>query len=558
MERKDNPEELFTEQETKLLEGQEFIPRSRLVKSVGIFGSFTLVSRILGLVREQVFAYLFGAGIFTDAFVVAFRIPNLLRDLFGEGVLSSALVPVFSDYLVNRGKEESWKLANVVINSILVILSALIILGIIFSPFLVKLYAAGYQAIPGKIEMTIKLTRIMFPFLLLVSLAAIAMGILNSFQHFGTPALAPTLFNLGMIFSGIFLAPIMPRFGQEPIVAMALGVLLGGLGQMLVQFPTLRKEGFQYQWILNFHHQGLRKMLILMTPAIMGLAATQINIFVDTFCASRLSPGSVSYLNYAIRLVYLPLGIFGVSVATVTLPTISNLVARKEVEQVKAAFSRSWRLVLFLTLPATVALIVLRVPLIALLFQHGLFNIQDTIATSKALVFYIAGLFAYASVRVMAATFYSLGEPRVPVKAGLAAMAVNVIGDFSLMGPFGYQGIAFATSLSGITNMSILFLQLRKRLGNLKGERIFDLVGRVMTASLGMAIVTVVLLAFLNRYFPWSIDFRFRLLQVIAGMIVGGITFATIAFILKIDEIRLIYRLVKSRFPRGVNAGTGR
>jgi putative peptidoglycan lipid II flippase len=293
-----------------------------------------------------------------------------------------------------------------------------------------------------------------------------------------------------------------------------------------------------------------------MTPAVIGLAATQINILVDTSCASRLLPGSVSYLNYAIRLVYLPLGVFGVSIATVTLPTISHLVARQETGQIKTAFSRSLRLVLFLTIPATVALIILRIPLISLLFQHGTFDRQDTIATSGALVFYVIGLFAYSSVRVLAATFYSLGESRLLVKAGFIAMAVNVVGDLSLMGPFGYQGIAFATSISGITNMSILLYQFKKRLGNLKEARIFYFLGRVIISCVGMAIVTGMLLAFLNRYFPWT-DFRFRLLQVIMGIFAGGATFITITLLLKIEEIRYIYRLFRERFSLRKKTGEG-
>jgi putative peptidoglycan lipid II flippase len=353
----------------------------RIARSTGVVSSATFLSRILGLVREQVFAYLFGAGFATDAFIAAFRIPNLLRDLFAEGALSSAFIPVFTDHVTNQGSEKAWELANLVLNLLLITLCAIVILGIVFSPYIVQLIAPGFGDEPGKQELTTHLSRIMFPFLLLVALAALVMGILNTFRRFGVPALAPTMFNLGMIAGGIFLSP----YFDPPIVGMALGVLLGGFGQLAIQLPVLRKMGFKYRFRINLRHPGVKRILFLMTPATLGLASTQVNIFVNTLIASLLPQGSVSYLNYSFRLMQFPIGVFGVAVATVTFPIISAYAAKKEMGEVVSTFSSSLKLVFFLAIPSAVFLAVASKPVISVLFQHGRFTYLDTLATSQAL-----------------------------------------------------------------------------------------------------------------------------------------------------------------------------
>jgi len=320
--------------------------QDKIARSTGIVSSATLLSRVLGLVREQVFAYLFGAGFVTDAFIAAFRIPNLLRDLFAEGALSSAFIPVFTDHLTNQGKQKAWELANLVLNLLLITLCVVVILGIIFSPYIVKLIAPGFGEEMGKQELTTLLSRIMFPFLLFIALAALAMGILNTFRRFGVPALAPTMFNLGMIAGGLFLSPLF----DPPIIGMALGVLLGGLGQLVIQLPTLRNIGFKYRFKINLRHPGVKRILLLMVPATLGLASTQVNIFVNTLIASFLTQGSVSYLNYSFRLMQFPIGVFGIAVATVTFPIISAYAAKKEMGQLLSTYTSSLKLVFFLTL----------------------------------------------------------------------------------------------------------------------------------------------------------------------------------------------------------------
>ena len=372
--------------------------QDKIARSTGVVSSATFLSRILGLVREQVFAYLFGAGFATDAFIAAFRIPNLLRDLFAEGALSSAFIPVFTDHLTNQGKEKAWELANLVLNLLVITLCVIVILGIIFSPYIVQIIAPGFGKEAGKQELTSLLSRIMFPFLLLVALAALVMGVLNTFRRFGIPALAPTMFNLGMIAGGIFLSPLF----DPPIIGMALGVLLGGFGQFAIQLPTLRRIGFKYRFKINLRHPGVKRILLLMAPATLGLASTQINIFVNTLIASLLPQGSVSYLNYSFRLMQFPIGVFGVAVATVTFPIISDYAAKKQTGELISTFSSSLKLVFFLTIPSAVFLAVASQPVISVLFQHGKFTYLDTVAASQALMFYCIGLFAYSSVRLTA------------------------------------------------------------------------------------------------------------------------------------------------------------
>ena len=515
-------------------------PTDKMVKSTGVVSSATLLSRIFGLVREQVFAYLFGAGLYTDAFVAAFRIPNLLRDLFAEGVMATAFVPVFIDSLTNQGKEEAFHLANLVINALLVILSIVILLGIIFSPALVRLITPGFDKIPGKIELTTLLAQIMFPFLLLVSVAAVCMGMLNSFGHFSTPALAPTMFNLGTILAGFLICP----FFDPPIIGMAIGTLLGGMGQLFIQLPALRRRGFHYKPVFNLHHPGVKKILILMTPAIFGVASTQINIFISTNLASLLPEGSVSYLNYSYRLMYLPLGVFGVAVATVNLPLVSSLVAQKKMDEVRATFASSLKLVLFLIIPSTIFLMTASQPIISVLYQHGKFTFFDTVATSKALLFYSLGLFGFATMRVTAPVFYALNEVKTPVMISATAVVVNIILNFILMHPLGYNGLALATSIAGIVNCSLLLWKIDKKIGPLDKKDIGRNTFKILLASLIMG-GAVFLIQFL---FPLDLQ-RAALIHktflLIMALLIGFFSYAGVCHLLKVEEMKKVLEILK-------------
>jgi putative peptidoglycan lipid II flippase len=465
--------------------------REQVARSTTVVSAATFLSRLFGLVREQTFAYLFGAGFATDAFVAAFRIPNLLRDLFAEGALSAAFIPVFTDYLVNKDKKEAFRLGNLVVNALLVILSGIVLIGILATPWIVDLIAPGFKAIPGKSELTVVLARIMFPFLPLLSLAAVAMGMLNSLRHFGIPAFSPALFNIGMIFSGFFLCPLF----NPPILGMAFGALIGGLGQWACQLPSLRREGYRYRPIVSFSDPGVRRIIVLMTPAILGLASTQINIFVNTVIASLLPQGSPSYLNYSFRLMHFPLGVFGVAVATVTLPIVATYAAQRDIPNVLATCCSSLRLVFFLTLPSIFFLAAASKPIVATLFQHGHFTYSDTLFTSQALIFYSFGLFAYASIRVVAPVFYALGDTRTPVKVSVLTVAFNIALNLAFMRPLSFRGLALATSLSGMINMFMLTALLHRRVGHLDISGLRSNFARFLGAS---AVMGAALLAAQN------------------------------------------------------------
>ena len=312
-------------------------PAAALARSAGVIGLATLASRLLGLARDRVLAHYFGAGDAMDAFNVASRIPNLLRDLFAEGSMSAAFVPTFTRHLATGGREAAWRLASQVLNALLVVTGAIVVAGIALADPLTRLYAGDYAAVPGKLELTVTLTRVMFPFLTLVAIAVAMMGMLNSLRRFFVPALSPATFNVVIIASAVTLVPVMRAIGQPPILAIAFGTVAGGLAQVAIQWPALRREGFRHRWVLDARDPGLREILVLMGPGTVGVAAAQINLFVNTVLATGEGTGAVSWLNYAFRLMYLPIGLFGVSIATAALPEISRHAALDELAPVRLA-----------------------------------------------------------------------------------------------------------------------------------------------------------------------------------------------------------------------------
>jgi len=524
-----------------------------LARSAGTVSAGVGLSRIFGLIREQTFAYVFGAGLANDAFVVAFRIPNLLRDLFAEGAFSSAFVPTFSEVNTKKGREAAFRLANNAANALSLILAAISLIGILASPWLVPLFAPGFAKIPGKLPLTISLTQIMFPFLLFIGMAALAMGVLNTFRRFAVPALAPCLLNLMMILAGFFLCPLFGAAPERQIYGMAIGALLGGLFQFLFQVPSLFKEGFRFLPILDFRDPGVRQIAKLMLPAVIGLSATQVNIFVNTLLASFLSQGSVSYLNYSNRLVQLPIGLFGVAIATVVLPTVAGQVAREKLDEVRKTVSSALRLVFFLTLPAAVGLVVLAKPIISLLYEHGRFTALDTVGTANALGLYCLGLFAYASVRSLVPTFYSLKDAATPVKASFAAVGTNIALNLLLMGPLGYRGLALATSCSAFVNMGLLLFFLRRKLGTVDGGRLTRTFFKVLIAALGMGAAAWLASSSLGgvRAAPKVLAF----LQVAAGLLGGLLIYGAAAKALRITEMDDFIRAFIRRNRKGVRNG---
>ena len=430
--------------------------------AAGKVGAAIAISRVLGLVRESVQAKYFGAGFATDAFSVAFRIPNLLRDLFAEGALGAAFLPAFARRLELDGRESAWLLANRMINTLLVLLGGVTIAFFFGAKLLVYLQAAGFAAIPGKLELTTLMTRIMSPFLLCVSLAAVFMGMLNACGSFFIPALASSVFNVCCILAGIFLSPFMPRWGLEPIVAMAAGALAGGFGQFAVMLPSVRAHGFRWRRTLDFSDPDLRRVGRLMLPAVLGLSATQINIIVDNQIASMYGDGAVSWLGYAFRITQLPIGVFGVAIATVAAADISRHAAVRNLQALKRTLDSSLRLSACLTFPATVGLVVFRHEIVRLLFQRDRFTPADTAATAQVLLYYAFALFAYSAVKIMVSAFYALDDSRAPVRISMITVAFKIALNLLLMKSLGFLGIAASTTAASWLNYTLLRRRLRR------------------------------------------------------------------------------------------------
>jgi putative peptidoglycan lipid II flippase len=470
----------------------------RLVRSAGVVSIAVFMSRITGLLRESVMARLFGAGLTYDAFMLGFRIPNLTRDLFAEGALSSAFVPTFTEYLSNRGKEEAVRLANLVASALFLIVGVLCAAGVIFAPALVHLLAPGFAAVPGKFELAVTMTRIMFPFLLLVALAAQAMGVLNASNVFGVPALASTFFNIGSVGFGIALGVMLgPTLHFSRIEGMAVGVVLGGALQLCWQLPSLHRLGYRFRPELHWSDPGMVKILRLMAPAILGSAAVQINVMVNTnFASSIFDPrtghdGPVSWLSYAFRFMQLPLGLFGVAMASATLPSISRSAAAGRLDEFRKTMSHSLGMVFLLTLPSSVGLVVLGKSIIGAIYQGGKFSLYDTEQTALALSCYAIGLAGYAALKVLTPAFYALGDARTPMLVSLASILINYAAASTMIRFAGlrHAGLALSTSAVALFGFVVLFLILRDRIGGIYGRALAAQLGKVGAASLVMAAV---------------------------------------------------------------------
>ena len=439
--------------------------KSSVARSAAIMGIATFLSRIAGLIREQTFAYLFGAGKWTDAFNVAFKIPNLLRDLFAEGAMSAAFVPTFNSILQKEGEEKAFRLTNLTFCAILIIVGSLTALGMILSPYIVQILAPQFINDPEKFNVTVTMTRIMFPFLLVISWAAISMGMLNSLGEFFIPSVAPVFLNLSMILSGWLICPLAVKCNMPSITGMAIGAMLGGILQFAVQLPSLIRKGWRFFWCLDFKDPGIKKIGKLMIPGTVGLAATQINVAVNTILATSQGDGAVSWISYAFRIMQLPIGIFGVAVAQATLPVISRQAASGDRDAMAGTLASSIRLSAFINLWACFACVALAEPVIRIIYQHGRFGIDDTLATTAVLRAYSLGLVFYALIKILGPAFYALDDTKVPVKASIISIIVSIILSLSLIKPFGYISLPFSSSMAAIVNAGFLFFVLQKRVG---------------------------------------------------------------------------------------------
>ena len=514
-----------------------------IAKAAGIVAAGTVLSRILGFARDMILAKIFGATVAADAFYVAFRVPNLLRELFAEGSMSAAFIPVFTEYLSKKSRPEAKELARSAFTTLSLLLMTLVFFGIVFSVPLIGVIAPGFLRDPAQFRLTIDLTRIMFPFLLFISLAALAMGILNSTRHFAPPAFSSGVFNVVNI---VFILA-GASFFSEPAYGAAWGVVFGGLAQFLVQLPTLYQEGFSLSfrrpiWPL---HPGVAQMGRLLAPTTLGLSVTQINLLVNTYLASSLPTGSVSYLYYGMRLIHFPLGIFAIALSTALLPTLSSQAAKNEIGALRQTFSFGLRLVFFITFPAMMGLIFLRVPIVHLLFEHGAFDRTATLGTAAAVLFYAAGLWAFAGLRIVVPVFYSLQDTKTPVKIGLVAVAANIILNILLMGPLQHGGLALGASLSAILNFSLLLIILRRRIGKVDGRRILRSHLKVIFASFSVIFPSV----WLSHRTIWSEGgfWEVKTLLLTLTILISAALYFGVQWVLKSEELHFITGLVKGR-----------
>jgi putative peptidoglycan lipid II flippase len=504
-----------------------------------------MTSRVLGLVRDVVLANFFGAGDAMDAFRIAFRLPNALRDLFAEGALSAALVPTFTRALATGDRSAAWRLVSNVTTVLLLFSGAVIVAGIVFADPLVRLYAEGFRSVPGKLELTIRLTRIMFPFLAMVAAAAVMMAMLNALHRFFVPALSPAMFNIATIFCAIIAMPLSPHLGIEPIFAIAAGTLIGGVGQMLLQWPVLRREGFRYQPVLDVRDPWLGEIGRLMVPGVAGLAAVQINLLVNSWLAAGLGTGAVSWLDYAFRLMYMPIGLFGVSIATASLPTISLHAADRNDPGIRRAVSSGLRMMLMLNVPATVGLMVLATPIVRLIFERGRFTGADTAATAAALVCYAPGLIGYSAVKLVSPAFYALGNSRIPMIASTASVAFNVVINLILVRSLGHRGLALGTSAAALLNAGLLLVLLRARLGSLEGRRLLMACVKISLASIAMALAAYFSERTLHAAFGGD-DAIQQAARVFGAIGIGMAMLGVFAHLLQIEEFAQIRRRISN------------
>ena len=522
--------------------------RRMSTRATGIVGIAILCSRVLGLIREQVFAGLFGAGKNLDAFLMAFRLPNLLRDLFAEGALSTAFITTFSGKIATEGDESAWRLANKVATLTAVFMSGVTLLGILFAPQLVDLLTWGSWP-PDKTALTILLTRIMWPFMLLVSLAALVMGILNAKHVFGPPAMASSYFNLGSIIGGVAIGWWLdPHFGARSLTGLAIGTLIGGAWQLIAQFPSLHRVGYKYRADFQWRDEGVRTVLGLMAPAVIAASAVQVNVLVNSGFAASLGNGPVSWLNIAFRLMQLPLGIFGVAIGTVTLPLVSKSAAIGNIDEFRTILARGMRLAFLLTIPSAIGLAMLASPIISVIYQHGRFTAEMTRQTASALQFYAVGLVSYAVLKVLTPAFYAIGKRNTPMVVSFLAIGTNLFLNwlFTFRLGWGHRGLAFSTSLVATINFLLLYALMWRHTRRLETRRMLAGLGKICVAGMLLALV-----CWAANY--WWLDaweqLRFfkKLCVLLAAILVSLITFFGAAFLLRVDEVQDLVDLVRRR-----------
>lgn len=576
----EDPESLADPAPEESIEAEK--PRASVARSAGIVSIAVMFSRLLGLARETLFAFYFGAGFLYDAFIVGFRIPNLLRDLFAEGALSSAFVKVFTDYQVKNDEKEAWRLASLIFNGLAVVLSVICIAGIFLSPLFVKLITYNYLSDPNhfypseKAALATLLMQIMFPFILLVALAALAMGVLNTKGRFGIPASASTAFNVVSIVVGLGMAywlaggpwekavdkiAVPSDASQWAVIGMSIGTLMGGAAQLLIQVPSLFKVGFRFSFKLSFRDEGVRRVMRLMGPAIVGTGAIQIKVLVDTIVASGID-GGASWLNYAFRLMQFPIGVFGVAIGTAAIPTLSRLASEGKLDEFRNTLSDATKLVLLLAVPSACGLIALGTPIVSLVYERGQFDAFDTNMTAWALTAYSVGLAAYAAIKVISPAFFALDDAKTPMYISVASILVHVPTSFGMMmllssvgvsperpNGYGHIGVALATSVVATVNLLVLSYFMRGKIERLNGREILSSFNRIIIASAVMSAAGYGAYRLAYGFFTEK-TLWVQMFDAFVPIAVAGIIFLIVAKLLRIDELEKLWGSIRRKLAR--------
>lgn len=512
----------------------------QILRSTRIVTLATLLSRIFGYLRDLIIAVLLGTTFAADAFVIALRLPNLLRRLTAEGAMTPAYVPVLTSYRAKQTEAESWDFARRMFWTLATVMAGVTLLGIIFAPQLVRLFTLASTE-PEQWSLAVLLTRITFPYCMLIALAALAGATLNTLRVFGLPASIPIYLNLAIIIAG-GAAWLMGL--AQPAVALALGVVIGGALQLLVQIPALVRRGMPFGFKPDFRHPGIRRVVRLLLPAVGGVGIYQVNVLVSTVFASQ-AEGWISALYYADRVMEVALGVYAISVATVVLPVLSQQAVERNLDAMRKTLTFSLRNVAFIVVPAAVGLIVLGDPIIRMLFQHKAFTATSTDLTARALLFYAMGLPAFAAARLSVQGFYALEDMVTPFRVAGLALVANVGLCFVLVGPMGHGGLALATSLASYLNVIVLYVVFRRRVGSVEETRLVVSVGRAILASAGMGLVCWWLAQRLNlMHTP---QFSLLVGGCLATVAAGVLAYLLFAWLLRAEELSEVYTLVTGR-----------
>ena len=510
----------------------------RLLRSASLVSVITLTSRVFGYLRDQRIAFLLGP-VEADAYWMAYTIPNLLRRLVGEGAVSAAFIPIFSKYLSGNDRKDAWEFANAMLALATLVMALVTVIGILIAPLLVRIIAYGFET-PGKVELTTLLTRIMFPYIFLVCLSALAMGVLNSFHKFAVPAFAPVLLNLSIITCS-FVTGLFP----SSEIALAVGVVIGGVAQLVIQVPQLRRTGWRIRPRLNLGHPGVRRAGLLMAPLVVSVGVVQVNVLVDKAFAAFLVDGSVFALSMSDRVMELVLGGYSIAIATVVLPMLSRNVAQGQLEEMRSTINFASRIILFITVPATVGLVILRVPIIQVLFEYGEFDEAATALTAFPLLFFALGLSAFSMMKIIVPAFYALQDTRTPVKVAVAAMVLNVAFNFAFFQPLQVGGPALATTLAAVFSVITLVIIFTRREGSLDMGSILASLGRFLIASTLMGVAAYRLINLDGFYHDQELLQRILALGTTIGLSAGVYFLA--AYLLKCRELAEVREVFRKR-----------